>query len=244
MVADPYKVLGVAPSASEEEIKKAYRDLSKKYHPDLNPGDESAARKMSEINAAYDQIQKGGGQQAYSAGGQGSGGYGGYGQAGAGGYSQQGYSGYGGYGPFGGFGDFGGWGGYAYQNTQRQQYERSEYTAAVNYIRNGMYREAINCLNGVPAMERDARWYYLHAGANMYLGNKVAAMESAKRACEIEPENEEYQRLLQQLQSGGNFYDSYTTKYRAGLPVDKICMTLCVLNACAGYPCGRFLFCC
>ena len=58
MVADPYKVLGVAPTASEEEIKKAYRDLSKKYHPDLNPGDENAAKKMSDINAAYDQIQK------------------------------------------------------------------------------------------------------------------------------------------------------------------------------------------
>ena len=75
MVADPYKVLGIPPTASEEEIKKAYRDLSKKYHPDLNPGDESAARKMSEINAAYDQIQKGGGQQA-GAGAQGAAGYG------------------------------------------------------------------------------------------------------------------------------------------------------------------------
>ena len=228
MVADPYKVLGVAPSASEEEIKKAYRELSKKYHPDLNPGDENAARKMSEINAAYDQIQKGGGQQAYSSAGQGS----------------AGYNGFGGYGGYGTYGDYGGWGGYSYQSSQRQQYERSEYTAAVNYIRNGMDREAINCLNGVPAMERDAKWYYLHAGANMYLGNKVAAMESARRACEIEPENEEYQRLLQQLQSGGNFYDSYTTKYRAGLPVDRICMTLCLLNACAGFPCGRFMLCC
>ena len=185
MVADPYKVLGIPPTASEEEIKKAYRDLSKKYHPDLNPGDESAARKMSEINAAYDQIQKGGGQQA-GAGAQGAAGYGPYGQAGYGGY--------------GGYGSYGGWGGYSYQEARQQQYERSEYTAAVNYIRNGMYREAINALNGVPAMERDARWYYLHAGANMYMGNKVAAMESARRACEIEPENEEYQNLLRQLQ--------------------------------------------
>ena len=54
---DPYKVLGVSPDASDEEIKKAYRRLAKKYHPDLNPGDKVAAQKMQEINAAYEQIK-------------------------------------------------------------------------------------------------------------------------------------------------------------------------------------------
>ena len=56
MIEDPYKVLGVSPDASDEEIKRAYRRLAKKYHPDLNPGDKVAAQKMQEVNAAYEQI--------------------------------------------------------------------------------------------------------------------------------------------------------------------------------------------
>lgn len=73
MLDDPYKVLGVSPDASDEEIKKAYRKLAMKYHPDRNPDDPEAARKMQEINAAYDiiknpdaykQAHTGGGQQA------------------------------------------------------------------------------------------------------------------------------------------------------------------------------------
>lgn len=57
MERDPYSVLGISPGAGEKEITKAYRRLAKKYHPDLNPGDEAAARKMSEINDAYEQIK-------------------------------------------------------------------------------------------------------------------------------------------------------------------------------------------
>jgi molecular chaperone DnaJ len=60
MIQDPYKVLGVSRDATEEEITKAYRRLAKKYHPDLNPGDESAEKRMMEINEAYDMIKKGG----------------------------------------------------------------------------------------------------------------------------------------------------------------------------------------
>ena len=62
MGTDPYQVLGVSPNASEDEIRQAYRRLAKKYHPDLNPGDKTAAQKMNEINAAYDAIKN---PQAY-----------------------------------------------------------------------------------------------------------------------------------------------------------------------------------
>ena len=61
---DPFAVLGVSSSATEDEIKSAYRRLAKKYHPDLNPGDKAAEQKMKEINEAYTQalqIKKNGG---------------------------------------------------------------------------------------------------------------------------------------------------------------------------------------
>jgi DnaJ-class molecular chaperone len=53
---DPYKILGVAKSASEAEIKKAFRGLAKKHHPDAHPGDEKAKQRFQEISAAYDVV--------------------------------------------------------------------------------------------------------------------------------------------------------------------------------------------
>ena len=240
MEQDPYKVLGVSRDATDDEIKKAYRELSKKYHPDLNPGDESAAKRMSEINAAYDRIQKG--DTGYGPGSS-------YSQ---GNYSGSGYSssgnGYGRYG-FYGFDDF--FSGFTGSGGRaREPQERSEYQAARSYIRNGMYKEALNALSGVDYSERDARWYYLHAMANYKGGNRVAALESAKRACEIEPENEEYRKLLQSIQSGSNYYDDYTVRYSTSSPVPGM-SNVCVYGAaavCLSSMCGvrglPFLFCC
>ena len=118
MIDDPYKVLGVSPDASDEEIKKAYRKLAKQYHPDLNPGDPVAAKKMQQVNAAYEQIKNP--EKAQPNPG-----------------SQGGYGGYG-YDPFGG----------AWQRTYQQQSDGDRYQqAAAQYIRFGRYREALNVLN-------------------------------------------------------------------------------------------------
>ena len=96
-MTDPYKVLGVSPNASDDEIKAAYRQLAKKYHPDMNKDDESAAQKFKEVNEAYqvlsDDKKRAQYDQFGSAAFDGSAGGAGYG------------GGFGGFEGFGGFGD-------------------------------------------------------------------------------------------------------------------------------------------
>ena len=54
---DPYEVLGIPRSATQQEVTDAFRRLAKKYHPDLNPSDKNAQSKMAQINVAYEEIR-------------------------------------------------------------------------------------------------------------------------------------------------------------------------------------------
>lgn len=219
---DPYKVLGVSRDASDEEIKRAYRRLAKKYHPDVNPGDAEAARKMQEVNQAYEQIKNP--EKA------GQGGYGGYGS---------GYGNYGGYDPFGGFG---GYGGGQYQRSYSSGQPADQYQqAAAQYIRFGRFQEAINTLNSSP--ERNARWYYLSALANDGMGNQVTALEHIRRAVSMEPDNADYLRALNQIENGGSAYRRQAGNFRGFTMGGDPCTSLCLCYM-AQLFCCRGFFCC
>ena len=213
MIEDPYKVLGVSPGASDEEIKRAYRALAKKYHPDRNPGDEEAAKKMQQINAAYEQIKNP--SQAGS-----SGSYGGYSQ----------------YDPFG-------FGGYRQQSYTDSNSGDNYQQAAMNYIRFGRYREALNALEN--SQQRDARWYYLSALANHGLGNQVTALEHIRRAVSMEPDNQEYIDALNRIEYGGAAYRQQAGNFRGFEMRSNPCMNLCLCYLCQLLCCGRpVIWCC
>ena len=204
MIEDPYKVLGLGPDASDEDVKKAYRRLAKKYHPDLNPGDQEAARKMQEVNAAYEQIKnpdKFAGHQT--------GGYGGY------------------YDPFGG---------YRQQTYGGSQTGGQYQQAAYQYIRFGRYQEALNALQN--DTERNARWYYLSAVANDGLGNQVTALEHIRRAVSMEPDNMEYLRALERIESGGMAYRRQAGNFRGFSMSMDPCTNLCLCYMVNLFCCG------
>lgn len=219
MAKDPYSVLGISPGASDEEVTKAYRKLAKKYHPDLNPGDEEAARKMSEVNDAYEQIKN----PSYARSGGPSGA-----SSGAGGYSASG-SGFGfgftGFGP--GFGFYGG------AADGEEQYSYIEVAKA--FMHRGRYTDALNVLSNIK--NRDAEWYFVSAVCHSQRGEVIIAIEHIEQAVRLDPGNAEYRRVYDTLKSGGKVYSDRRAGYSSSFcrvhPLVGACIMCAGLNLCS-----------
>ncbi len=234
-MSDPWQVLGVSRSASDEEVKAAYRKLAQKYHPDLNPGDEAAAQKMREVNAAYDQIKD---PEAYRKAQQAQ-------QARDASSGAQGW-GYAEYeDPFGGgWNPFGAWGYAGQQQQQRQSQGRPDrLRAAWNLLNAGEYDQAIHALGEVPQAERSAEWYYVSGVANYNVGNRITAQQHAQTAVRMEPGNAMYRNLLDQIQRNSAGYRQNAGPFGGASVgniggIGKLFAGMCVANILC-----RFCFC-
>lgn len=216
---DPYQILGVSENASDEEIKKAYRELARKYHPDNyhdNPLADLAQEKMKEINAAYEQITK---ERASGKRGSGSGG------------ASYGASGYGGYGGYQGYGGYGGSQSYSGQSSVLQQ--------ARIAINTGNISRAEALLANYS--DHNAEWNFLKGAVCYRRGWLDEALRYYRTACQMDPTNAEYRQALEYME--GTEDTSYSPTGSFGtLCSGNPCLSLCCLyTLCNG---GGYIFCC
>ncbi len=263
-MSDPYKILGISRDATDDEVKKAYRQLSRKYHPDANvtnPNKDKAEEMFKQVQQAYQQVMYERQHPYSSAGssyGSGPGRPNGAGSSG-GPYTRPGGTGAGGpqtwrdengttytyYGDFESFSDF--WNeffnsyGFGGQGTRQDESEEAIHLrAAASYINHGMFQEALNVLSAME--ERSAPWYYYSAAANSGLGNDSIALEHARRAASMEPDNPNYQSMLRQLESGGRWYNTRQQSYGYPSTAGGQCVRMCATYVCLSSLCN--LCCC
>lgn len=230
LLNDPYSVLGVSASASDDEIRDAYRALVKKYHPDRyagSPMEAQAQEKLKEINAAYDQVQRirsGEAPDPRYGGGSSSGG--GYGS------------------PFSGAW----WGAAQGAHTDHTQYTAggASNDARFNDIREmitrGLIAQAEAALERMT--ERPAEWYFLRGIVHNRRGQAFNAQQCFQQAYNMEPDNVEYRNAAQRMEqayaqrtSGGGTANPLNCGSRISGPACQL-MTCCFLsNMCRCFTC-------
>ena len=204
---NPYKVLGVDPSATDEEIKTAYRNLARKYHPDkYRDSDlaEMAEEKMKEVNAAYEEIQ-----QMRAQGSRSSNGYNpnSYGQSDGYGQNNGGYSGY----------------------TRQGQGSTPFYIQVRQLINAHRLAEAEQMLWTVPESDRNAEWHFLMGCVCAGKGFFVDAQHYFDTACAMEPNNAEYRNAQNRLRNQGSGFSGHHPGGQS-CSICDICMALACLD--------------
>ena len=214
-MTDPYQVLGVSRGASDEEIKKAYRALSRKYHPDANvnnPNKEQAEERFKQVQQAYDAIMKERQQ----------------GGAFTGGFGQNTDSTY-------------TYGNRTYQSYRRSTEDSPQLQAAFNYLQNQCYAEALHVLSSIDEGQRFGRWYYYSARAHQGVGNTATALEHIRRAVAYEPSNLEYRQFQRSLEFGGTWYTTMGGNYeRPFSSYNSFCVDLLCMQALCTCCCRPF----
>lgn len=217
---DPYQVLGVPETATDEEVKKAYRDLARKYHPDNyhdNPLADLAQEKMKDINAAYEQITRersGGGRST------------------AGSYGSYGASGYGG------------------QTYQRYSSQSSSGSSVLQQVRIAINSGDISRAEALLAnySDHNAEWNFLKGAVCYRRGWMDEAKRYYQTACQMDPGNAEYRQALNFMENGT--HSAYRpggvpfgTEVCGGNDLcGRLCCAYILCNSC-GYGGMRFFIC-
>lgn len=211
-MTDPYEVLGVSPSATDDEVKAAYRNLAKKYHPDnyANAPDiaELAAEKMTEINDAYDEIMNAR-KNGTPIGGSGNS----PGSSNAGGYS----------------------GSQTYSGSQH-----TDFADVRNLLSAGRITDAEMVLDGVPVSHRNAEWYFLKGSVLYRRGWVDQAYAYFETAVNAAPNNTEYRAAYTQVaqqRSGKNGGYQYNPKQNSSCTSGCSPCSTCVGLICADSCC-------
>lgn len=212
---DPYQILGVPETASDEEVKRAYRELARKYHPDNyhdNPLADLAQEKMKDINAAYEQITK------MRSG------------AKSGGYSSAGTS-----------GSYGGYGGYQQQYSSQSSSGSSVLQQVRIAINTGNISRAEALLANYS--DHNAEWNFLRGAVCYRRGWMDEAKRYYQTACQMDPGNAEYRQALEFMERGTeSAYRPGGQPFGTEVCGGNLCLPLCCLwTLCNG---GGYWFCC
>lgn len=211
---DPYQILGVPETATDEEVKRAYRELARKYHPDNyhdNPLADLAQEKMKEINAAYEEITK---MRSGGRSGGTSGGYGNY-RGSTGGYQQQ----------------------YSSQSSSGSSVLQQVRIA----INTGNISRAEALLANYS--DHNAEWNFLRGAVCYRRGWMDEAKRYYQTACQMDPGNAEYRQALEFMERGTqSAYRPDNGQFGTEMCGGNPCLPLCCLwTLCNG---GGYCFFC
>ena len=130
--------------------------------------------------------------------------------------------------------------GYGQQGASYSGADSPEMQAARNFVANGRYAEARRVLDGMTG--RNARWYYLSSLANQGLGNRIDALQDARRAVQLDPGNTEYQMHLRRMQNPGQTYRTTQATYTSPGGLMQWCWSMILLNLLCNCCCGGWGF--